>query len=132
MSFCLFCYSNFVLNVLLLQVLFIGVKKCGTTTLKAFAKQHPDIIVENMPHVCRPRPYKSYKYNLKDIFFVFSCILILLLRESNQSATISSLRSCGNPAKCLSKRHNKETCRLVLHTVPLMLSIKQGSCKYQF
>ena len=25
-----------------------------------------------------------------------------------------------------------ETCRLVLHAVPLMLSVKQGSCEYQF
>ena len=52
----------------------------------------------------------------------------------------SSLRSCqpsvyltkmGKSHKCLSQRH-KSTCLLVLHTVPLMLCVKQGSCKYQF
>ena len=30
-----------------------------------------------------------------------------------------------NSANCLSQRHNKYTCRLVLHTVPLTLSVKQ-------
>ena len=38
----------------------------------------------------------------------------------------------GNPAKCLSQRHNKQTCRLFLHTLPLMLKVIQGSCEYQF
>ena len=52
----------------------------------------------------------------------------------------SSLRSCrpsvyhtemGNPVKCLFQGHSKRTCRL-LHTVTLMLNVKQGSCEYQF
>ena len=48
--------------------------------------------------------------------FLFSCMFILLSRESDQSAVTSSRRSCrppvyynkmGNLAKCLSQRHNK-------------------------
>ena len=74
-------------------------------------------------------------------FFFFSCIFILLSRESDQCAIrarfgvaghLSTTPRWGNPAKCLSQRHNKQTCRLVLHTVPLMPSVKQGSCEYQF
>ena len=73
--------------------------------------------------------------------YLFSCIFILLSRESDQCAIrarlgvaghLSTTPRWGNPAKCLSQRHNKYTCRLVLHTVPLMLSVKQGSCEYQF
>ena len=37
----------------------------------------------------------------------------------------------GNPAKCLSQQHNKSTCRLVLHTVLLMLNVKQEGCEYR-
>ena len=70
-----------------------------------------------------------------------SCQFILLSRESDQCAIrarlgvashLSTTPRWGNPAKCLSQRHNRYTCRLVLHTVPLMLSVKQGSCEYQF
>ena len=70
-----------------------------------------------------------------------SCIFILLSQESDQCATrarlgiashLSTTPRWGNPAKCRSQRHNKYTCRLVLRTVPLMLSVKQGSCEYQF
>ena len=73
--------------------------------------------------------------------YLFSCIFILLSRESDQSAVradlgvashLSTTPRWGNPPKCPSRRHNKQTCRLVLHTVPLMLSVKQGSCEYQF
>ena len=62
------------------------------------------------------------------------------ITKKRSSAITSLLRSCRqlstsprwrNPAKCLSQRHNKQTCRLVLHTVPLSLSVKQGSCEYQ-
>ena len=74
-------------------------------------------------------------------FFLFNCVFILLSRESDQCAIrarlgvasyLSTTPRWGNPAKCLSQRHNKYTCRLVLHTVPFMLSVKQGSCEYQF
>ena len=50
------------------------------------------------------------------IFFMFSCIFILLSRESDQCAIRAHLRVAshlsitprwGNPAKCLSKRYNK-------------------------
>ena len=45
---------------------------------------------------------------------------------------LSTTPRWGNPANCLSQRHNKQACRLVLHTVPLMLNVKQGSYEYQF
>ena len=45
---------------------------------------------------------------------------------------LSTTPRWGNPAKCLSQRHNKQTCRLVLDTVPLMLNVKQGSIEYHF
>ena len=73
-------------------------------------------------------------------YFLFSCIFILLSRESDQCAIrarlgvaghLSTTPRWGNPAKCLSQRHNKQTCRLVLHTVPSVLNVKQGSCEYQ-
>ena len=44
---------------------------------------------------------------------------------------MSTTPGWGNPAKCLSQRHNKSTCWLVFQTVPLMLSVKEGSCEYQ-
>ena len=71
--------------------------------------------------------------NVRKVSFVMS-------RESNQCAITSSLRSYRQ-----SVDHSKmgvsryvpipkaqQTCRLVLHIVPLMLSVKQGSCEYQF
>ena len=73
-------------------------------------------------------------------FFVFNRICILLSRESDQSVITSSLRSCRpsvyhfkieNLVKCLFQQHNKQTCRLVLHTVPLMLNVKQRSGESQ-
>ena len=76
----------------------------------------------------------------KTIVFAFSCIFILLSGASDQCAIQARLGVAGhlsttprweNPAKCVSQRHNKYTCRLYLHTVPLMLSAKQGSCEYQ-
>ena len=51
-----------------------------------------------------------------DLFFLFSCIFILLSRESDQCAIrarlgvaghLSTTPRWGNPAKCLSQRHNK-------------------------
>ena len=38
----------------------------------------------------------------------------------------------GIPIKCLAQGHNKQACRLVLHTIPMVLSAKQGSCEYHF
>ena len=75
------------------------------------------------------------------IFFVFSCIFILLSRARDQCAVrarlgvaghLSTTPRWGNSAKCCSQRHNKSICWLVLHSVPLMLSVQQGSCEYQF
>ena len=49
------------------------------------------------------------------IVFLFSCMFILLSRESDQSATrarlevashLSTTPRWGNPAMCLSQRHN--------------------------
>ena len=37
-----------------------------------------------------------------------------------------------SPVKCPSQRHNKQTCRFVFHTIPLMLSVKQGSLYTNF
>ena len=76
-------------------------------------------------------------------FRFFSSLFILLSRESDQRAITISIRNCRssaysttptweNPAECLSHRHNMQTCRLVLHAVRLMLSVKQDSYKYQF
>ena len=74
--------------------------------------------------------------------YVFGYIFILLSRESNQSPMTRSFKryrrsvyrssKMGNPAKCLFQQHNQYTCMLVLHTVLVMLSVKQGSCEYQF
>ena len=50
------------------------------------------------------------------IFYLFSCIFVLLSRESDQCAIrarlgvaghLSTTPRWGNPAKCLSQRHNK-------------------------
>ena len=77
----------------------------------------------------------------KQSISIFSCIFILLSRESDQCAIRARLGDAnhlsitprwGNPAKCLSQRNNKYTFRFVLHIVPLMLSVKQGSCEYRF
>ena len=38
----------------------------------------------------------------------------------------------GRPVKCLVQEHNKRTCRLVLHNLPLMPNAKQGSCGCHF
>jgi len=38
-----------------------------------------------------------------------------------------TIRDRGNRVKCLAQGHNKQTCLLVLHTILLMLNIKQGS-----
>ena len=54
--------------------------------------------------------------NLKFFYFLFSCIFILLSRESDQCAIRARLGVAGHlfttprwgsPAKCLSQRHNK-------------------------
>ena len=34
--------------------------------------------------------------------------------------------------KCLAQGHNKQACRLVRDTIPIVLSAKQESCKYHF
>ena len=73
-------------------------------------------------------PYTDNSYFFAFIYFLFSRIFILLSRESDQWAVrarlgvashLSTTPRWGNPAKCLSQRHNKLTCRLVLYTVPL-------------
>ena len=94
---------------------------------------------------CVPKPQITHLKSLNsplvgNLFYFFSCIFILLSRESDQCAIrarlgaadhLSTTLRWGNPAKCLSQRH-KQTCWLVLHTVPSMLSVKRGSCEYQF
>ena len=66
--------------------------------------------------------------------YLFSSIITLPSRESDLCAIrarlgvashLSTTPRRGNPAKRLSQRHNKQTCRHVLHTVPLMLRIVQ-------
>ena len=37
-----------------------------------------------------------------------------------------------HPVKCLAQGHNKQACRLTLHTIFFVLSAKQGSCEYHF
>ena len=49
-------------------------------------------------------------------------------REANSNTNIQG--KLRNLAKCLSQRYSKKTCKLVLHSVPLMLSVKQGNCEY--
>ena len=70
---------------------------------------------------------KEFRSKTQAENLVFSSIFILLSRESDQCAIrarlgvashLSTTPRWGNPAKCLSHRHNKKTCRLVLHTVP--------------
>ena len=74
-------------------------------------------------------------------FFVFSCIF----SSYHEKATNAFTRAClgvashlsttprwGNPAKSLFQRHNKQTCRLALYTVPLMLSVKQVAVNTNF
>ena len=67
-------------------------------------------------------------------------VFILPTLASDHCAITSSLQSWrhmsitlrwGNLVQCLSQRHNKLTCWLVLYRVPLMQSVKQGSCEYQ-
>ena len=81
--------------------------------------------------------------SLQSFSLLFYLYLLAYLSSYHEKATkrcTSSLRSCrpsvyhtemGNPVKCLFQQHSKRTCRL-LHTVPLMLNVKQGSCEYQF
>ena len=74
--------------------------------------------------------------------YCISCIIILLSPESDLNAITSSHRSCLPPVF-----HNKmgefpqvlfptapqvNLLACYIHTVPLMLSVKQGSCEYQF
>ena len=76
------------------------------------------------------------------IFFIIGCIFILLSRESDQCAITSWLRvfgppvyhtKTGNPLSAFPSCTTSELAgRLVLHAVPLMLSIKWGSSEYQF
>ena len=63
-------------------------------------------------------------YYVKAINALYSCL--------GDAGLLSTTPRWGNPAKCLSERHNKQTCRLVFHTFPLKLNVKQGSCEYQF
>ena len=87
------------------------------------------------------RTFVAWRVGFVILYLAFSGIFILPSRENYQNSVTSSLRSYqrsvyhhkrGNPSKCFSQRHNKQTGRLVLHIAPLMLSIKQESCEYQF
>jgi len=39
-----------------------------------------------------------------------------------------NIKGRGDPVKCLLHGHNKRPCRLYLHTITLLLDVKQGSC----
>ena len=43
---------------------------------------------------------------------------------------MSATQRWKHPVKCLAQGHNKQTCRLVLHIIPILLSAKQGSVEY--
>ena len=75
------------------------------------------------------------------IVFICSCIFILLSRESDYSAIQARLGVAGHPSttprrgnriKCITQRHNNYTCRFVLHTLPLMQSVKQEAANTNF
>jgi len=70
---------------------------------------------------------------------VLSLFIICKLPWPEDSKVIFGLRDNIPPTclpihllSCLVQRHNKRTCRLVLHTISLTLNVKQGSCKYKF
>ena len=102
---------------------------CGFITQRAFSK-------------CRFIRYITKFLHFFFFFFLFFCCIFILLSQENDQCAIqarlgvanhlSTTPRWGNPAECFSQRHNKYTWRLVFHTVPLMLSVKQGSCEYQF
>ena len=84
---------------------------------------------------------KRLKSELGDFFCILLHIYPPITRKRSKryissligvARYLSTTPRWGNPSKCLSQRHNKQTCRLVLLTVPLMLSVKQESCEYQF
>ena len=74
------------------------------------------------------------------LLYASSRIFILLSRESEQSAVTSSLRRCQPPLYHFNGSHyvpflnaklaNMSVCSP--HCLFVMLSVKQGSCKYQF
>jgi len=59
----------------------------------------------------------------KNLFVLFYTAFVVQNEQqricSSQAATlllpVSPLKSTGNPVKCLSQRHNKQTCRLSPH-----------------
>ena len=87
------------------------------------------------------RAVHGLRRSIKQNKELVSCIFILLSRESGQCAIrarlgvashLSTSPRWGNPAKCLSQRHNKHICRLVLHTVSSMLNVKQEAVNTNF
>ena len=72
--------------------------------------------------------------------FLFSC-KVAYLSFYHEKAIKALLRARLGVAGHLSatlnwknkcQQHDKSTCRFVLQTVPLMLSVKQGGCEWQF
>ena len=63
---------------------------------------------------------------LKDHFL----LTLLNYRQDYKLGTGIPVRA--QRVKCLAQGHNKQACRLVLHTIPIVLSTKQGSCGYHF
>ena len=45
---------------------------------------------------------------------------------------LSATSRWRHPVKCLAQGHSKQARRLVLHTIPIVLSAEQGSCEYHF
>ena len=79
--------------------------------------------------------------NCKQYFwcsFIYAYDFILCLHIFCQTGATTTGRLLGLttclPHKDggLAQRHCKQVCRLVLHTVPFVLSAKQGSCEHQF
>ena len=73
-------------------------------------------IWNSTPNDLRKLSFNQFKIYLFFFFYLFSCIFILLSRESDQCAIrarlgvaghLSTTPRWGNPAKCLSQRHNK-------------------------
>ena len=75
------------------------------------------------PAHCRGFPMPLDKDELASLLLL---LLLAFLSSYHEKATkrlgvaghLSTTLRWGNPVKCLFQRHNKKTCRLVLHTVP--------------
>ena len=60
------------------------------------------------------------------------CLLSDWAATTDRLLGLTIRRPHEDPVKCLTQEHNKQACRLDLHTIPIVLSAKQGSCEYHF